>query len=135
MSWSCVRRDDRGSAGGFALIGLVAVAALLLVLGLIVDGGTKAAASDRANRIAMEAARAGAQVLTGAGAGSVDETVQSYLAVEGVSGTAVVDGDRVDVSVELVEPTKVLSMIGWTEIRVSGEGFAYATYSGADGGP
>lgn len=124
-------REDRGSAGGLALIALLAVAALMVVLGLVVDGGAKAAAADRANRIAMEAARAGAQVLTQQG--GVDEVVQQYLAAEGVSGTVVVSADRVDVTVELTEPTKVLSLIGYSRIKVTGHGFALADYASASG--
>lgn len=124
-------RDDSGSAGGFALIALVAAIGLMVVFGLVVDGGTKAGALDRANRIAMEAAAAGAQVLTRQG--SVDATVQSYLAAEGVTGTVSIDGDRVNVSVNLSEPTKVLSMIGITQINVNGTGFAYAIYRDAEG--
>lgn len=133
MNWRRFRRDDDGSAGGFALIALLGGVCLLMVLGLVVDGGTKASSADRANRIAMEAARAGAQVLT-VGSGSVDDAVQAYLAVEGVTGTATVAGDRVDVTVRFSAPTKILSMIGITEVHASGEGFAYAVY-GTPGGP
>lgn len=124
-------RADDGSAGGFALIALVASIGLLLVFGLVVDGGTKAGALDRANRIAMEAAAAGAQVLTRQG--SVDDTIQNYLAAEGVTGAVSVDGDRVNVSVNVSEPTKVLSMVGYTRINVTGTGFAYAIYRDAEG--
>lgn len=133
MSWNRFRRDEDGSAGGFALIALLGCICLLIVLGLVVDGGAKASSADRANRIAMEAARAGAQVLT-VGSGSVDQAVQAYLAVEGVTGTSTVAGDRVDVTVHFSAPTKILSMIGINEIGTKGEGFAYAVY-GTPGGP
>ena len=136
MSGARFRRDEDGSAGGFALITLVAMIGLLLVLGLVVDGGAKAAAADRANRVAMEAARAGAQVLTGPGSGSVDQAVQAYLAVEGVTGTTTVTGNRVDVVVRFTRPTKILSIIGYRDFTATGAGFAYATYAGAGaGGP
>lgn len=133
MNLNRFRCNDDGSAGGFALIALLGGICLLMVLGLVVDGGTKASSADRGNRIAMEAARAGAQVLT-VGSGSVDEAVQAYLAVEGVTGTSTVAGDRVDVTVRFSAPTKILSMIGINEIHASGEGFAYAVY-GTPGGP
>ena len=127
---------DRGSAGGFALTALIAVIALLMVLGLVVDGGAKAAADDRANRVAMEAARAGAEVLT-SGSGSVDDAVQAYLATEGVSGVDTVTGNRVDVTVHFTMQTKILSMLGskFTNLPINGAGFAFANYAGAGGGP
>ncbi len=133
MKWRQLRRDEDGSAGGFALIALVAVVGLMLVLGLVVDGGAKAAAADRANRVAMEAARAGAQVLT-SGSGSVDDAVQAYLAVEGISGSDTVTGDRVDVTVQFTQPTKVLSMIGVRSFTMTGAGFAFANYTAAGDG-
>jgi len=106
---------------------------LLLVRGVIVDGGARAAAADRANRVAMEAARAGAQSLARADQGvPVDQVVQQYLATENVTGTSAVDGDRVDVTVQLTAPTKVLGLIGHPNIQVTGSGFAYAIYSPAD---
>lgn len=133
MRWRRLVREEDGSAGGFALIALVAVVGLMLVLGLVVDGGAKAAAADRANRVAMEAARAGAQVLT-AGSGSVDDAVQAYLAVEGVSGSDTVTGNRVDVTVRFTQPTKVLSMIGVGSFTMTGAGFAFANYTAAGAG-
>lgn len=133
--WARLRHEpEAGSAGGFALIALVAAVAFMLLLGLVVDGGAKAAAADRANRIAVQAARAGAQMLTQPGDASVDQAVQTYLAAEHVTGSSTVTGDRVDVTVHVVQPTKVLSMIGYTEISVTGRGFAEARYT-PPGGP
>lgn len=126
-------RDERGSGGGFSLIVLLFVITLFLVFGLVVDGGVKASAIDRANRIAMEGARAGAQSLTAGQSGvPVEAVVQQYLAAEGVGGSATITGDRVDVEVRFTEPTKVLGVIGYNSISVTGNGFALAIY---DTGP
>ena len=114
--WSDLRSRDGedGSGGGMSLVLLLCAMALLVVLGLVVDGGTKAQSLDRANRIAMEAAGA---------------AVQNYLAAEGVSGDTHVQDNRVDVTVSLSEPTKMLSMVGIDEITVTGDGYATAIYS------
>jgi len=115
-----------------SLVLLLCAVALLVVLGLVVDGGTKAQALDRANRVAMEAAGAGAQAITAGGgdvnAAAADAAVQNYLAAEGVSGDTQVHDNRVDVTVSLSEPTKMLSMVGIDEITVTGDGYATAIY-------
>jgi len=124
-------RGEDGQGGGVSLMVLTMIPALLIVFGLVIDGGAKAAALDRANRIAMEAARTGAQSISGPGdisAAAANSAAQSYLATEGVAGTVTVTGDRVDVHVSFVEPTKVLSIVGIDEWAVEGDGFAQVIY-------
>ena len=127
------RDGEDGSGGGMSLVLLLCAVALLVVLGLVVDGGTKAQALDRANRIAMEAAAAGAQAVTTGGgdvnAAAADAAVQDYLAAEGVTGEAQVQANRVDVAVSLTTPTKMLSMVGIDEITVTGDGYANVIYT------
>lgn len=127
------RDGEDGSGGGMSLVLLLCAVALLVVLGLVVDGGTKAQALDRANRIAMEAAAAGAQAVTTGGgdvnAAAADAAVQDYLAAEGVTGEAQVQANRVDVAVTLTTPTKMLSMVGIDEITVTGDGYANVIYT------
>ena len=127
------RDGEDGSGGGMSLVLLLCAVALLVVLGLVVDGGTKAQALDRANRIAMEAAAAGAQAVTTGGgdvnAAAADAAVQDYLAAEGVTGDAQIQANRVDVAVTLTTPTKMLSMVGIDEITVTGDGYANVIYT------
>ena len=127
------RDGEDGSGGGMSLVLLLCAVALLVVLGLVVDGGTKAQALDRANRIAMEAAAAGAQAVTTGGgdvnAAAADAAVQDYLAAEGVTGQAQIQANRVDVAVTLTTPTKMLSMVGIDEITVTGDGYANVIYT------
>ena len=127
------RDGEDGSGGGMSLVLLMCAVALLVVLGLVVDGGTKAQALDRANRIAMEAAAAGAQAVTTGGgdvdAAAADAAVQNYLAAEGVTGDAQIQANRVDVAVTLTTPTKMLSMVGIDEITVTGDGYANVIYT------
>ena len=127
------RDGEDGSGGGMSLVLLLCAVALLVVLGLVVDGGTKAQALDRANRIAMEAAAAGAQAVTTGGgdvnAAAADAAVQNYLAAEGVTGDAQIQANRVDVAVTLTTPTKMLSMVGIDEITVTGDGYANVIYT------
>ncbi len=127
------RDGEDGSGGGMSLVLLLCAVALLVVLGLVVDGGAKAQALDRANRIAMEAAAAGAQAVTTGGgevnAAAADAAVQNYLTAEGVSGEAQIQANRVDVNVTLTTPTKMLSMVGIDEITVTGDGYANVIYT------
>ena len=135
QKWTDFRSRDGedGSGGGMSLVLLLCAVALLVVLGLVIDGGTKAQALDRANRIAMEAAAAGAQAVTTGGgdvnAAAADAAVQDYLAAEGVTGDAQIQANRVDVAVTLTTPTKMLSMVGIDEITVTGDGYANVIYT------
>lgn len=126
------RGRERGSGGGAALMLLILAMGMFMVLGLVIDGGSRAQALDRADRIAGEAARAGLQaavVVNGTvDAGSVDGAVQQYLAVEGVSGTSTVEGTNLHVHVTITEPTKVLGIIGIESMTITGDGSADLIY-------
>ena len=56
---------EEGSGGGMSLLMLGAAVALMMILGLIVDGGAKARALDHAGAIAAETARAAAAIPSG----------------------------------------------------------------------
>ncbi|ADB73454.1 hypothetical protein Gobs01_00563 [Geodermatophilus obscurus DSM 43160] len=122
---------ERGAIGVFLA---VLVPGLLLIVGLAVDGGAKVAATQRANAIADEAARAGGQALdlSAALTGQVRvdpaaavAAVQNYLERSGVQGAVtVVDGDTLQVSTTISEPTTFLGLIGITTLTVEGTGTA-----------
>jgi hypothetical protein len=122
-------RDDRGSIS-VLVIGLSV--ALVIALGMAVDGSRKALAYSDATAVAEEAARAGGQALnvgalaTGQDA-AVDPsramtTARTYLAAAGVPGTVAVDGDRIIVRTTVTKPTVFLGMVGIASVTVHGEG-------------
>jgi Flp pilus assembly protein TadG len=123
--------DDRGAITVFVV---VIAASLLLGFGLVVDGGVKLAAVERADSIAAQAARAGAQAintstLRATGQARIDpaaaaNAARSYLASIGVQGQVVVDPSAVTVDVTIRRSTKVLGLIGIN--NVVGHGHAQA---------
>ena len=124
------RRSDEGS---ITLFVCVAALGLLLLAGLVVDGGAKVRALQRADRLAAEAGRAGGQAIDVRAAipGDVPRvdpaqavrTSEAFLAAQGASGTAhVTDAGRalvVDVTVS--SPTVFLGLIGVNSLTVHGE--------------
>ena len=122
---------ERGAIGVFLV---VLVPGLLLIIGLAVDGGAKVAATQRANAIADEAARAGGQALDVAAAlsgqvrvdpGAAVAAAQDYLDRNDVAGAVtVVDGDTLQVTTTISEPTTFLGLIGISTLTVKGTGTA-----------
>ena len=131
-----MRRDrsysrDRGSL-------TLMLAALMLVLlalaGLVIDGGRKLDATQKAYAIAQEAARAGAgQVNTSAayrsGTYKVDipqalAAARAYLASAGYSGSVSASGNNIRVTVHVTERTEMLSLIGIDTLKSSGSAVA-----------
>jgi len=122
---------ERGAIGVFLA---VLVPGLLLIIGLAVDGGAKVAATQRANAIADEAARAGGQALdvSAALAGQIRvdpaaavAAAQGYLDRNQVQGAVtVVDGDTLQVTTTISEPTTFLGLIGISTLTVEGTGVA-----------
>jgi stage V sporulation protein SpoVS len=96
--------------GSVSLWVAVMAAAVLVTLVLIVDGGAKIRAGTRADSAATEAARAAVLAAgprpagTGAQARLAVAAAKSYLAKDGVSGSAVILGPgRVQVAVQASE--------------------------------
>jgi Flp pilus assembly protein TadG len=127
-------RTGGAERGSISLFLAVLVPGLLLVIGLAVDGGAKVAATQHANAVADEAARAGGQALDVAAAlsGSVRvdpvaavAAAQDYLDRTAVQGTVtVVDGDTLQVTTTVTEPTTFLGLIGIASFTVEGFGTA-----------
>jgi hypothetical protein len=130
-----VARPERGAAVSVLTAGLMVSAALFL--GLVVDGGAKASALNRADATAQEAARAGSQAAAtgGGGAATVDvgqavTAAQAYLGAAKVPGVVTAVGaDAIHVTVTITEPTKVLSMIGIHDFTTTGSADARILYT------
>ena len=127
-------RQPSPERGAISVFLAVLVPGLLLIIGLAVDGGAKVSATQRANAIADEAARAGGQALDVsaalAGEVRVDPAAavagaQAYLDRTGVQGVVtVVDGDTLQVTTTITQPTTFLGLIGISTLTVEGSGTA-----------
>jgi hypothetical protein len=121
-----LRNDERGQVTAFVV---VMVGALLLVAGLVIDGGLALAAEVRATDEAQSAARAGAQAIDLAtyrqsGSVTLDPTAaaqaaESYLDTTGDSGQVVVAGDLITVTVRVAQPTQILGIVGLHTLTAS----------------
>jgi Flp pilus assembly protein TadG len=110
----------------------VCVIGLLAMIGLIVDGGGKVRAAQRADTLAAEAARAGGQAINlppaiagkspAADPVAAAAAAQAYLRVNHVTGTVSIapGGRRLDVDVTSSSPTIFLGLIGVSSITVHG---------------
>ncbi len=106
---------ERGSVSAF--VAVVAVA-LVMVAGMAYDGGQIVAAQATARDLAAAAARAGAQELDldslrARGKPALDparatEAVEAFLVQTGSTGTAVVEGASVTVTVHIRQPMRIL---------------------------
>ena len=125
--------DDRG---GVTVFVAVCVLALIGIIGVAIDGGSKMRATERADYVAGEAARAGGQAIDPAEAISGNAIVvdpqdaaaaaQSYLRSAGATGTVSVSGDGKTLSVVVTGSydTKFLSVVGIGSLSVTGHGKA-----------
>lgn len=113
-----LRDDERGSITPFFV---VLVPALVLIIGLVVDGAGKIQANENAQAIASGASRAAAnavasQVVVNGGLSLDNNRAQiaatDYIEASGMTGTVSVVGNRISVSVETSYATKFVSIIG-----------------------
>jgi hypothetical protein len=122
----------RPDAGSVTLFLVISVVGLLVLVGLVVDGGAKIRAVKLADSLAAEAGRAGGQAIdvpaaiTGE-APTVDRraafaAAQNYLRANGVAGTVTVaDGGRaLDVEVTTRTSTVFLGLIGVNTLSAKG---------------
>jgi hypothetical protein len=130
--------DERGHAVSVLMLGVIA--ALIMVAGLVVDGGQKATAVSRAESVAAGAARAAANAGAGGtlaggsgptvAAGRARQAAQTYLkaAATGdgapLSGTVTVSGPTVRVRTTVQVSTIFLSVIGIDHLSGDGEATA-----------
>lgn len=126
---SAERASERGAITLFVAITVVGLMALA---GLVVDGGAKVRAVQRADRVAGEAARAAGQavdvssVLAGSGV-RVDRrsalaAAEAYLVSAGVEGTVrlIEGGYGVSVTTTTSAPTVFLGLVGIPTFTVRG---------------
>jgi len=125
MSAPPASRDQVGSISAFVVLLLVA---LMVLLGLVVDGGAALSARQSAADEAEQAARAGAGALsvealrTGSlqlDAGPAVKAAEAFTLVAGHPGTATVSGDVVTVQIHYRVATEVLGLVGIGSLPVS----------------
>ena len=114
--------------------------ALIVMAGLVLDGGLALAAKVQAIDDAQAAARAGAQALDlplyrSTGQITLDPAeatadAERYLADAGHTGTVEVNGEQVTVTVTISQPTQILSLAGIDHLTVTGTGTATAEQGG-----
>ncbi len=114
-------RDDRGRV---AIFFAILAPAFLAMIGLVVDGGGKIRALQRADNIAAEAARAAGQAINAGQAisggekvidpGAASTAAQQYInALDGVTGTVTtIDGTHLRVTVTVRWNATLLSLFG-----------------------
>lgn len=123
-------RATRERGAGVTLVAAIMAPALLLCVGLVVDGGGKVQAARDAQGSAGEAARA-AENAAASGALTGDDAVpaayqaaRAYLNAAGVSGSVHVAGNQVVVDTTAVYQPVFLSMVGVPPMIARGEATA-----------
>jgi Flp pilus assembly protein TadG len=132
-----VLMNGERDCGALTLMMAVMMVILLAFAGLVIDGGRKLDQSENAYAVAEEAARAGAGMVNtgeayGSGTYEVDgpearAAAQAYLASvasQGYSGTVSVSGNNIRVTVQIVEHTTVLSLVGIDTMSSTGTAVA-----------
>ena len=130
------RRDERGlSVTPFVS---VVFAALIMTVGLVVDGGQKVAAASRAETAAAGASRAAGNAAASQELGARDPVAaatlaaRSYLAGQpGVTGSVTVDSGVVTVRTNATEPTIFLAVVGIHAVTGTGSAQANIVPTGA----
>ena len=123
-------RNERGQS--LSVFVTVVVVALLLVAGLVVDGGAQVDASRRAEGAAALAARAAADsTATARLAGQEVDRLTAVAAARqvldahpGIEGDVVVQGEQVQVTTRATTRTVLLNLIGIRELRATGSATA-----------
>ncbi|MFI0742346.1 TadE/TadG family type IV pilus assembly protein [Streptomyces sp. NPDC021100] len=133
--WSAA--SDLRDRGSMSLFFALAAVAILIIMGLLVDGGGALNKANRATSLAQEAARtAGQQLDAGQAIQGTAITVdpdaavtaaQDYLAAQGVSGNvSVTDGGKtLSVTVHDTYRTYFASLVGKSTIDVTGTATAH----------
>lgn len=132
MTRPLMQRDESGQVTAFVVVFALA---LIVVAGLVVDGGVILAANRKAGTEADAAARAGTQALDmdayragrplALNPGAAVAEAQAYPASPGHALSARVSGaDTVDVDVRFSQPLLILGAIGIGPVSIHGHGRA-----------
>lgn len=119
-------RGDRGSVTVWVILGGLA---MVLMVGLAVDGGGRVHAQQRAHDLTAQAARAGGERVEAAPAiegravvidpAAARVAARAYLTAAGVSGTVTITGGTtITVTVHDTYQTRILGMIGINRLHV-----------------
>ncbi len=129
------RLDDAESGMVTAFV-VIFTLALVLMAGLVLDGGLALAAKVQAIDDAQAAARSGAQAIDiptyrASGQITLDPAqatadAERYLAAAGRTGTVSVSGEQVTVTVTITQPTQILDLAGIDHLTETGTGTATA---------
>jgi hypothetical protein len=135
--WRPRRQEpDQADRGSLTLMLVVMFGVLIALAGIVIDGGGKLAAAENATSVAQEAARAGAGIVdkgTAYASGQfvvneaqAEAAAHQYLAAAGYAGSVGPgpEPNTIEVTVQLTEPTKVLSIIGIKNYTVNGQATA-----------
>jgi hypothetical protein len=122
------RIHTRGDSGQITAFVVVMMAALILLAGLVLDGGLTLATRERALGEAQQAARAGAQAVNLTiyradgklilAPGQAVADGRAYLARIGAEGTVTVTGNTVTATVTIVQDMQILDVAGLRSITV-----------------
>ncbi|AMS04108.1 pilus assembly protein TadE [Acidipropionibacterium acidipropionici] len=126
----CRRPSSERGGGSMSVWVLILIPVLLLVIGLVVDGGRQTAAGAEAQAAAVAAARAGSDaaatdLLAGADpAGTAAAAARDYLSAAGVHGSVSATGGTIRVTTTQSRPTLFLSAIGIGQVSGTGQATA-----------
>jgi Flp pilus assembly protein TadG len=131
-----MRRRMEGDHGSIAVYTAVVTIVLLGIIGLVLDGGGKLRATERADALAIEASRAAGQAIDPARAitgrairvdpQAAAAAALAYLHQAGAAGQVSISPDRTRLAVTVhgVYETKFLPVVGITSMPVTGHGTA-----------
>jgi Flp pilus assembly protein TadG len=123
-----------GDRGSVSLLAVVVAIGLIVMIGLVYDGGRALAAHERAAGIAGEAARAGAneldiEYLRATGIARLDPTAaqaaaSNWIAAAGQDGTVTASTTEITVAIAIDTPAQLLAAVGIDTITVDAEATA-----------
>jgi Flp pilus assembly protein TadG len=139
------KRSGTSERGNATLSVIVIVPAFVLVIGLVVDGAGKFQSADEARWLAQQAARVATQQVDtdaiadgnspGVNIAAAMTAAENYLALSGVSGSVTQTPDGVRVSVTTVYHTRIMPLVGMTELSSTATVTARIVRGVDSGGP